>query len=340
VVTPGALPAGATTDARVQALAEAVEAAAKNSEIDPAHVYVAGRGASTASVFYAVSRLPDAWAAALAIGGSPQPAIDSGRLFAANFQNTPLLWAGAAEEESLAAQLKAAGMNLEFRPAASLSIAAAVEWLAAHERRDSPLSIDCETNLAVLTRCYWIHLTKFDPGERNDVLPTTAIPPAVAASLDLGGFRYRPDDPGPGVLVSGLPDKYDGPLKVGDRIVGLDGKPLESARQYEEIMRQVTQPRTAAVLVERGKDRKRMETRVLVARRPAAVTARVEASYAPAEKEIRIATKTVTEMRVTIPPEWVPATLYWNGLALEEVRGPGCLQLRIEKELLHSEKCQ
>ena len=339
VVTPGALPAGATIDARVQALAAAVQQAAKHAEIDPARVYVAGRGASAASVFYAVSRLPDAWAAALALGGSPQPAIDSSRLFAANSRNTPILWAGAGDDKALAAKLQAAGMTIEFRPTANLSVSDAMEWLSAHQRDDFPLSIDCETNSTAFNRCYWTQLTKFDPGERNDVLPTTAVPPTAVAALDLGAFRYRPDDPGPGILVSSLADKYDGPLKVGDRIVALDGKPLENARQYDEIMRQVTEERTAAVMVERGKEHKRIETRVIVPKRPVTVTARVQASYVPEEKEIRIATRTISEMRVTVPPQWVPSTLYWNGLSLDEIQAPGCLLLRIEKELLHSEKC-
>jgi len=340
VVTPGPLPGDANVDARVQKLAAAVEAAAKNSEIDSARVYVVGRGSFTAAVFYAVSRLPDVWAAAFALGGSPQPAIDSGRLFAANFQNTPILWAGSDTDAAMAAKLKAAGMNIDFRPAANLSIAAAAEWLAGHERADFPISIDCETNSTSFTRCYWAQLTKFDPGERNDVLPGTAVPPMVVAALDLGGFRYKADDPGPGVLVTALADKYDGPLKVGDRIAALDGKPLENARQYEEIMRQVTEERVAAVMVQRGKDVKRIEARVMVPKRPATVTARVQASYVPDEKEIRISTKTVTEMRVTIPPQWVPSTLYWNGLSLDEIQAPGCLLLRIDKELLHSEKCR
>ncbi len=340
VVTPGALPADATADARVQALATAVQEAAGKAEIDPARVYVAGRGASAALAFYAVSRLPDAWAAALAVGGSPQSVIDGGRLFAVNFKNTPILWAGGgAEDEALAAKLKGAGMNLEFRTAANLSISAAVEWLAAHVRESFPDAIDCETSSPAFTRCYWTQLAKFDAGERNDVLPTTAIPPAVAGALDLGAFRYRVDDPGPGVLVSALPDKYDGPLKVGDRITALDGKPLENARQYERSMRQATQERTAVVMVERGKEHKRIETRVIVPRRPTVITARVQASYVPEEKEIRISTRTVSEMRVTVPPQWAPATLYWNGLSLEEIKAPGCLLLRIEKELLHSEKC-
>ena len=50
------------------------------------------------------------------------------------------------------------------------------------------------------------------------------------------------------------------------------------------------------------------------------MTARVQAKYDPAEKEIQIVSRTVTAMRVTIPPYWVPATLNWNGLPLEEIQ--------------------
>jgi len=41
-----------------------------------------------------------------------------------------------------------------------------------------------------------------------------------------------------------------------------------------------------------------------------------------------------------VPPQWVPSTLYWNGLSMNEIKAPGCFALRIEKELLRSEKCQ
>jgi hypothetical protein len=47
----------------------------------------------------------------------------------------------------------------------------------------------------------------------------------------------------------------------------------------------------------------------------------------------------VTELRVNVPPQWVPATLYWNGLPLEEIGTPGCRALTMGSELMHSEKC-
>src|SRR4051794_12812554 len=50
-------PPAATADARVLALAAAVRDAIKDG-VDPARVYLAGRGAATAAVFYTISRVP------------------------------------------------------------------------------------------------------------------------------------------------------------------------------------------------------------------------------------------------------------------------------------------
>ena len=97
VIAPAGVAADAAIDVRVQALAAAVEDAIRGSGVDAAHVYLAGRGGAAGAVFYGVSRLPDVFAAAFALGGSPQDAIDSGRIFTANFTNTPILWAGPAK---------------------------------------------------------------------------------------------------------------------------------------------------------------------------------------------------------------------------------------------------
>jgi hypothetical protein len=45
-------------------------------------------------------------------------------------------------------------------------------------------------------------------------------------------------------------------------------------------------------------------------------------------------------MRGTVPPEWVPAALLWNGLTLENLKEAGCWALSVQKELLHAEKCK
>jgi hypothetical protein len=334
-------PANATADQRVLALTARVEAAIKAGSVDPARVYVAGRGDASAMVFYTISRVPDLWAAGAAIGGSPKAALDTQRVFAANFTNAPVLWVSDEAGKELAGRLTAAKMNFEWKPVSSgASAAAVVQWLASHQRDAFPREIDCETNSPQLARCYWIQLTRFDPAERNDVLASTRIAGGSGASLDLGGFGFKPDDPGPGILVTFLPEKYNGPLKLNDRIVSLDGRPLENAKQYQELLDKVSEEKTAVISVQRGKERIRVETRLVLPRRESAVTARVEAQYLPAEKEIQIVSRTATEMRVTIPPEWLPATLFWNGLSLENLKAPGCQVLSMQKELLRAEPCK
>ncbi len=328
-------------DARVQALAAAVRTAIEKGEADPARIYLAGRGDASAGVFYTVSRVPDLWAAAVAIGGSPAPAIDTGRLFTANLSRVPLLWAGAgAGGEALAAKLKTAGLDLEWRPAAGLTDTAVFDWLATHQREAFPATIDCETNSPTFPRCYWIEMTRFDAQERNDVLPSTELRGGSGASLDLGAFSYKTDDPGPGILVSALPPKYNGPLKVGDRIVELDGGPIADAQAYTAMMAKVTEEKQAVVMVQRGRERKRVETRIVLSRRDAFVTARVQGQYLPAEKQIQIMSRTVTEMRLTVPPQWAGSKLFWNGLVLEKIDAPGCYRLTIDKELLHAAPCR
>jgi predicted esterase len=327
-------------DGRVQSLAAAVQEALK-AGVDPSRVYLAGRGAGTAGVFYTISRMPDLWAAALAVDGSPQPAIDTDRIYTANFANVPVLWASSgADDQALAARLNETGMKLEWRTSSGLTSKTAFEWLARHKRDAFPSEIDCETNSPVFAHCYWIQMTKFDPRERNDVLPSTKLQGANGASLNLGGFGFKPDEAGPGVLVSVLPDKYSGPLKVGDRIVALDGRPIDNARAYLEMMARYTEDKPAVATIQRGKDRIRMETRVVLPRRDATVTARVEAQFLPADREIQIVSRTVTEMRVTVPPQWAQdSRLLWNGLTLEKIEGPGCFVLTVEKELLHAARC-
>src|SRR4051794_13279265 len=263
----------ANPDARVLALSAAVQEALKNG-VDPARVYVAGRGAASAAVFYTISRMPDLWAAGIAIEGSPQPAVDTERLFAANFANVPVLWASKGEgDQAVATQLKTDGLNVEWRAAASLSPAGALEWLGQHRRDPFPSEVDCETNSPQFASCYWIRMTQFDAAERNDVLPSTRLRGAQIASLDLGGFGYKLDEPGPGVLVSFLPEKYSGPLKMGDRLVALDGRTIENAHKYVEMMAKYTEAHAAVVSVLRGKDRVRVETFVVMPKHDTTVTA-------------------------------------------------------------------
>ncbi len=341
VITTPADQTARAIDARVQALAAAVQDAVKKGAIDAARIYLAGRGEAAAAVFYTISRIPDLWAAGVAIGGTPQTAIDSERIFAANFTNVPVLWiSNGPDDEAIAKTLRNEDLNLEWRSATGTANAAILDWLGKHRREEFPAAIDCETNSPTFAHCYWIQMTKFDANERNDVLPSSRLRPGSTAALDLGGFGYRKDDPGPGLLISYLAEKYNGPLKMGDRIVALDGRPIENARQYVELMAKMSEERPAVAMVQRGKERIRLETRILLPRREAMVTARVQAQYVPADKDIQIISRTVKEMRVTIPPEWAQGgRLYWNGLSIEKIDRPGCLLLTIEKELLRSAPC-
>lgn len=205
-----------TLDQSLLALAAKVAEEVKSGAVDAARVYVAGRGEAAAGVFYAIARMPDRWAAGVALGGSPKPALDTNRIFAANFLNTPILWASSgADDEALAQRLRDAGLHLEWRSAAATSNEAIIQWLSAHRREEFPPDIDCETNSPSFASCYWIQMTKFDAAERNDVLSQTVIAGDAGTSLDLGGFAYRISDPGPGVLVAYLPRKIQRPAQAG-----------------------------------------------------------------------------------------------------------------------------
>src|ERR1039457_947324 len=158
-------------DSRLRALAAAVESAIQSGSVDPERVYIAGRGDAGAAVFYAISRGPDLWAAGGALGGSPQAGPDSNRIVAANFSLVPVLWIAGDDSKPMVEKLTAAKLNLEWQPAsAGASAVGLIHWLAQHNREAFPLSIDCETNSPTFARCYWIQPTKFDAGERNDVL--------------------------------------------------------------------------------------------------------------------------------------------------------------------------
>ena len=339
VIIP-AEPAQNVVDERAQAVDAAVREAIQKSAVDPERVYLAGRGDTSVAAFYAVSRIPDLWAAAVLLGGSPESAITTGRIFAVNYNMVPVLWASAGpSDRELAEKLKAAGINIEWRPAATINNAVVLDWLKSHRRDEFPVSIDCETNSPTFGRCYWIQTTKFDPTERNDVLPSTRVNSGSPATLDLGNFGFKRDDSGPGIQVTFLGDKYNGPLKMGDRIIEFDGKPIKDARSYLDMMNQVVASRRVVVMLLRGKERLRVETAVVAPHRESSPTARVQGRYDTETRQLEIISRTVTEMRVTVPPQWIPTGLNWNGLTIDEINKPGCVLLKMDKELLHAELC-
>jgi len=141
------------------------------------------------------------------------------------------------------------------------------DWLAKHQRALFPSTVDCETGSPAFARCYWIEMTKFDPKKRNDVLKSTRAMPGSGASLALGPFGYDPQAAGPGALVGWLPDDYKGPLKLNDRIVSVAGKELRDGREYARQMDELTDDKPVSVLIQRGKERLRLETKILLPKR-------------------------------------------------------------------------
>lgn len=339
LIAPG-IASNTDADTRTAALADAVRAAIKSGSADASRIYIAGRGEDVPLVFYIVSRIPDLWAAGFALGGTPTAALASGRVYAANFTNTPVLWAseGAGDSE-LAGRLKTAGLNVDWREAKTLTIAQSFAALEKYRRSDFPPVADCETNTAQFASCYWIEPTRFDSGERNDVLPKSRILDGSGASLDLGGFGYQLADPGPGVLISYLPKEYFGPLQIGDRIVELDGTPIADAKDFNARMNKMYAEKDVVAMVARGKERLRVPTRVVLPSADSYVTSRVQGKYDAQWKTIQILSRSISELRVRIPAEWLPADLYWNGLEMENLTKPGCYQLTVDKELLNAAPC-
>ena len=339
---PSSDTAGKSPDQRVKAIAAEVEETEKRLPVDPNRVYLAAQGGSVSTLFYVAARMPDLWAAAVAAGGSPRAAIDSNRLFAANTPNLPVLWLFAnRDEEPLGKKLQSAGFNLEWREPAAAKPAEIFDWLAAHQRDPFPTTADCETGSPLFTHCYWMEVTKFDPAERNDVLDSTRVPPlGSGARLAIGPFGYNPAEPGPGVLVASLPEKYAGPLKLNDRIVELGGKKLSDAAEYAQVLYRTFEEKPVVVMVQRGKDRLRLETKIELAPSAEPVTARVRAQYLPELHEVEVVSRAVTQMKLTVTESWLPAKITWNGTDVANATAPGCWLLDEQKELLTAKRCQ
>jgi len=334
--------AGKGIDQRVEALAGKVRDAEARLPADPNRVYLAAQGNATPVLFYVVSRIPDLWAAAIAAGGSPRAAMDSNRIYAANTANLPVLWLFANKEDAaLGKTLQDYGLNLEWRELAEVKPATIFDWLAAHQRDPSPLKADCETGNPQFTHCYWIDVTRFDPAESNDVLDSTRVKPlGSSATLAIGPFGYDPAAPGPGVQVASLPPKYDGPLKVNDRIVELGGKEVANGAEFAQTLYHTFEEKPVVVMVERGKEHIRIETKIVMAPLTETVTARVRGQYLPDLQEVEIVSRAVTQMKVTLPASWLPVKINWNGTELAKATAAGCWLLDEQKELLTAKRCQ
>jgi pimeloyl-ACP methyl ester carboxylesterase len=298
-------------------------------------IYLAGGGIASAAVFYAAARAPHLWTAAIAIGGSPVPAIDSDRLFAGNTLNTPVGWALTAEERSASAairqRLTTAGYNLTVLEAPT--IGQVLDFLARHSYTAFPPKIDCETGNPTLAQCYWAKLTAFNPALRNDAIRSSRVNPDLPASLDFGGFGYQVTAPGPGVVIEWLPPDYKGPLMLKDRIVALSGKPIADPRHYVELMREVKEERPVSVTIERvtgkEKERLRLTTHYRLRQREEVVTARVQAEWVPEAREIVIVSRAVAAIELTIPEGWAPSTVNWNGNPVASPQNPGRIMVSL-----------
>ena len=327
------------TDPGLQEFEKSLGGVLRGESVDATRVYLVGTAGEAPAVFYLASRWPEPWAAAVALGGTPRPAIDSNRLFGINTKLVPVLWVTGknADAPALVERLKAAEYNVEAREAATPQ--EIFTWLAGHHAGAVPMQADCETDSAALARCYWIEMTKFDPAERNDVLTSTRVKAGSGATLDLGGFGYDAQAAGPGIVVSWLPEHYSGALKLHDRIVSIGGKALGGPREYVDLMDHTVEEKPVAVMVERGKDRVRVETRIVLPKRAGAITARVQGNYSTELKQVQILSRAVAEMKITLPDDWAPAAINWNGSDVAKAESGGCWLLQEQKELLSAKKC-
>ena len=141
-------------------------------------------------------------------------------------------------------------------------------------------------------------------------------------------------------MVTWLPEGYSGALKKDDRIVALGGKTVADGAAYAAVMDQTTEEKPVAVSVQRGKERLRLETRIVVPKREENITARVQGTFAPDTREIVVMSRAVGQMRLTIPQAWVPADMNWNGTELGKAENPGCWLLDEKNALLSARRCE
>ncbi|MBK9169419.1 MAG: hypothetical protein IPM24_18415 [Bryobacterales bacterium] len=290
--------------------------------------HLAGFGAAVPQVFLAANRLPSLWAGALAIGGDPGAAVNTGRLYAVNGRAVPLVWARPAPgSERARMRLAKAGYPLEIREEASDG--ELIQWLAAQRFDPHPRSVDCETDSPQLLRCHWIEVARIDLAQRNDALKQTRVQPGSGATLDLGPFGYDPADAGPGIQIAWLPEGYRGALRLGDRIVAIEGQTLKNAAAYAEYLDERRESGDVALMIERAGKRSRVEAKVVRPPRPAGYTVRVQGEIQGAgdERELILVSRGVSVLRITPPPGWLPLQVLWNGDRLEAAGGHACWEL-------------
>ena len=335
VVVP-VMPGG--TDPAAKILELLVHGVAARLNADPLRVLLAGAGNVGSDVFYAVARTPGVYAAGVAVQANPTAAISSAKLFAANTINTPVLWIHPPNHmDEMQRRLREAGFNFEVMADAKLG--PILEWMNSRRRAQFPLKLDFETHSPAFAEYAWIKVTKFDPSKRNAALPTSRVYPGTGASLDLGGFGYDPDAPGPGLLVAFLPDGYKGPLQSGDRILSVGDRKIENGVDYMKYIDTVSEEKSIGVMIDRGGRRERIETRIVLPSRTAAITARFQAEYVPSIKEVLLITRGVAALQLTIPEDWAPSQASLNGLDLPKIESPGCYEASLDGQTATMKPC-
>jgi hypothetical protein len=310
-------------DVTVKAAEAMLDALRSAAPFDETRAYLIAEGASAAGAFYLSVRAPHLWAAAAALNGDVKPAVNSDRLFAANVQNVPLLWIVSAEERAAIEPTRQKLLTNAF-PFTFETTGDPLEFLGKYHRNPFPAKVDCETGSKLFMRCYWIEMTKVDVSRRNDAVRSSRVTPDIRASLDLGGFGYQVGKPGPGVLVEFLPKDYKGPLELQDRIVAISGEPIHNARDYVEFMDRATAERTVVIMVERGKERIRIPTRIVMPKREEVITVRIQGDFMQEGNDLFLISRGVSEVKLTIPDRWTPANLSWNGKSIAPITSPGC----------------
>lgn len=329
------------SDGGVLAIERVIADARKRTQAVEWGAFLIGAGQATSEVFYAASRAPDLFSAAVAAGGVPQAAMQSGRLYAANLKHVPLLW---VDPPKLADRLrqKLQAWALPYEPADGWKDAQIVDWL--HSKGGAsvdPEEIDCETHSPQFGRCYWIEMTKFDLAKRNDALRSTRVPPGSGAGLSFGGapgFGYDPAGAGPGVRVTWLPPDYKGPLEVDDRIVEIGYRDIGSGADYAQFMDEVTEEKSTSVTVDRKGKQVKLSAKITLPKRDVPVTARVKAQRIGGAEEVTLTTRGVSEIKVTLPERWTAAVVNWNGTELKTTGG-GCWIASAAKEPPSIAKC-
>ncbi len=320
-----------TSDAGVRALATILDDFAKCANIDRQRIFLAGHGDGAPAVFYALSRSPDRWAAGLAIGGDVGRVIDSNRLFAGNAATIPILWVYEEERLSVLQQsisrLQTAGLNLSLLAADEYTVKDSIAWLKPHRAETLPVRVDYETGSPDFAQAFWVSIRGFDFSLRNDALDSTRVDPGTGAFLRLGGFGYDPTGSGPGLRVKWLPENYKGPLKREDVIVSIAGTMIEDSRHYGEFMEEQRESRDVGIIVLRDGKSLRLEARIVIPHREEDETARVHAEYFKESHEIMLVSRGAQSLTVTVPKDWAPVKLSWNGLDMVDAASAGCWTL-------------